>query len=134
MSNNICLFKVLCRSKLSINTGKVMELLCNDTQRLVTMAERFLPYVVRMIILTSITICWLLYFGGWQVIPGTILLVVLGVFRLVLFDLDVNLRTRASQLGEKRLGLVREVLTIISLVKMNCLEHVYEEKISTTRW
>jgi hypothetical protein len=47
--------------------------------------------------------------------------------------MDVNYRKKASQLSEKRLGYLREVLMIIHSVKMNCLEHVYEEKIQRTR-
>ena len=61
-------------------------------------------------------------------IPGILLLVLLGVFRLILFDCDLSLRVKASQFGEKRLVLLREVLTIMSCVKINCLEHVDEEK------
>ncbi|CAB4002045.1 multidrug resistance-associated 4-like [Paramuricea clavata] len=76
----------------------------------------------------------LLYFVGWKFLPGLGVFTILALFRLCMTKIDINYRKKASQFAEKRLGYLREVLTIIHSVKLNCLEHVYEKKIRRTRW
>ena len=117
-----------------MNAGEVMELVCNDTYRLITMGDQFLPNVVRQTAKAIVYIIWLLYFVRWKFVPG------LGVFTILALLISPmhdkygrNYRKKASQLSEKRLGYLREVLMIIHSVKLNCLEHVYEEKIQRTR-
>jgi ABC-type multidrug transport system fused ATPase/permease subunit len=119
---------------MSRNTGEVMELVCDDTRRLVTMADQFLPNLVRQIAKLIVYTIWLSYFVGWKFLPGLGVFTILALFRLCMTNIDINYRKKASQLSEKRLGYLREVLTIIHSVKLNCLEHVYEEKIQRTRW
>ncbi|CAB4021928.1 multidrug resistance-associated 4-like, partial [Paramuricea clavata] len=119
---------------MSMNAGEVMELVCDDTHRLVTMADQFLPNLVRQTAKVIVYITWLLYFVGWNFVPGLGVFTILALFRLCMTKIDINYRKKASQLSEKRLGYLREVLTIIHSVKLNCLEHVYEGKIQRTRW
>jgi hypothetical protein len=119
---------------MSLNAGEVMELVCDDTHRLVTMADQFLPNLVRQTAKLIVYITWLLCFVGWKFVPGLGVFTILTLFRLCMTNIDINYRKKASQLSEKRLGYLREVLTIIHFVKVNCLEHVYEENIQRTRW
>lgn len=127
-------FKVLRCSKMSMNAGEVMELVCDDTHRLATMGDQFLPNLVRQSAKVIVYITWLLCFVGWKFIPGLCVFTILALFRLCMTNIDIKFRKKASQLAEKRLGYLREVLTIIHSVKLNCLEHIYEEKIQRTRW
>ena len=127
-------FKVLRCSKMSMNAGEVMELVCDDTHRLVTMGDQFLPNLVRQSSKVIIYLIWLLCFVGWKFLPGLGVFTILALFRLSMTKMDIKFRRKASQLAEKRLGYLREVLTIIHSVKLNCLEHIYEEKIQRTRW
>jgi hypothetical protein len=117
-----------------MNAGEVMELVCDDTLRLITMGDQFLPNMVRQIGKAIVYIIWLFYFVSWKFVPGLGVFTILALFRLCMTNMDVNYRKKASQLSEKRLGYLREVLMIIHSVKLNCLEHVYEEKIQRTRW
>lgn len=119
---------------MSMNAGEVMELVCDDTHRLVTMGDQFLPNLVRQSSKVIIYITWLLHFVGWKFLPGLGVFTILALFRLFMTKMDIKYRRKASQLAEKRLGYLREVLTIIHAVKLNCLENIYEEKIQRTRW
>jgi ABC-type multidrug transport system fused ATPase/permease subunit len=119
---------------MSMNAGEVMELVCDDSQRLATMGDQFLPTLIRQSAKLIVYIVWLLYSVGWKFLPGLGVFTVLAIFRLCMTNIDIKYRRKASQLSEKRLGYLREVLTIINSVKLNCLEHIYEEKIQGTRW
>ena len=111
-----------------------MELVCNDSHRLITSSTWYIPYAVRHFLMAVCAIAWLLYFIGWQIIPGVLFLLVVSVKRVVLHKYDYKLRVRASQLSEKRLGNIRETLTAMRSVKLNCWETIYEEKIQKSRW
>jgi 5-bromo-4-chloroindolyl phosphate hydrolysis protein len=111
-----------------------MELVCNDCQRLVTSGEWFIPVTFRHLSSSANIIAWLLYFIGWQIVPGAIFLVTLVVLRMLCNKVDYRLRKKASELSEKRLGYIRESLTAIHSVKINCWEKIFEEKIKKTRW
>lgn len=126
--------QVLKCSKMTINTGEVMELICNDTQQLITMVDRYLPYLIRRSINVVIFISWLLLLLGWKIIPGLLVVFLLSLFRIFITEIDANLRRNASHVAGKRLGYIREVLRTIHFVKLNCLEHIYDNKIKNTRW
>ena len=111
-----------------------MELISDDSQRLVTSGEWFIQDIVRRILSCICAFIWLFYFVGWQVAPGSLLLISLGFYRFLVVNIDYKLRTGTSRLADKRLGYIREMLTGIHSVKMNCLEEIYEQKIRHTRW
>jgi hypothetical protein len=115
-------------------SGQVMELICNDSQRLLTSGEWFIPVAIRHCFSSASVIAWLFYFIGWQIIPGILFLLSLVVLRMLLSRVDYDLRKRASGLSDKRLGYIRESLTVLHSVKVNCWEKIFEEKIQKTRW
>ncbi len=119
---------------MSIDSGHVMELMCNDSQRLLTSGEWFIPFAVRNILSAANIIVWLLYFIGWQIVPGSIFLVGIVVLRMSCNTVDFGLRKKASELSEKRLGYINESLAVIYSVKVNCWEKIFEDKIQKTRW
>ncbi|XP_028407860.1 cystic fibrosis transmembrane conductance regulator-like [Dendronephthya gigantea] len=126
--------KVLKCSKAIISAEEVMELICNDTQRIVLMADKSFPYIIRKLVVAFIYICWLASLLEWKVVPGLLVFVFFFAFRILVTNVDVNLRRNASRVAEKRLGYLREFLTSIHSVKLNCLEEIYERKIQQTRW
>jgi ABC-type multidrug transport system fused ATPase/permease subunit len=130
----ILFLQVLIQSKTTINVGEIMELVCNDTQCLVTMADRAFPYLVRKTISAVIYISWILFLYGWTIVPGLLLFFFVSLFRILVTRLDLNLRQNASRVAEERLGYLREVITSIHSIKLSCLEHIYENKIKNTRW
>lgn len=111
-----------------------MELVCNDTQRFATTSEFFVPYGLRRAVQGTIFICWLFMLIGWKMFLGIIALVLLAMFRFFIATVDVDLRRDASKFAEIRLGYLRQLLTSILSVKLNCLENIYEKKINHTRW
>ncbi|XP_028391901.1 multidrug resistance-associated protein 4-like [Dendronephthya gigantea] len=127
--------KILQLSKLSLDSGHVMELVCNDSQRIIfCSAEWFIPYAIKHSLDIACIIIWLLFFIGWQIIPGSVFLLALGVTRVLLNKFDYKLRKSASQLSDERLGVIRETLTVIASVKLNCWDPIYEDKIQKPRW
>ena len=113
-----------------MDSRHVIELVCN----IFTSAEWFIPYAIHHVLHSACVIAWLFYFIGWQVIPGAFFLLALGGIRGLLNKVDYQLRMRASQLSDKRLGDIRETLTIIRSLKLNCWEEIHEERIRKTRW
>ena len=118
---------------MSIESGQVMELICNDSQRLVSSGEWYIPMAFCYCSSSASFIAWLLYFIGWKIIPGTIFLIALVVVRMLFSKFDYKLRKKASELSDKRLGYIRESLTVMYSVKVNCWERIFEEKIHKTR-
>ena len=127
-------FQVLKCSQTTSNPGKVLELVCNDTQRLALMADRSFPFLFRKLMAAFLYACWLLLFLGWKIIPGLLISVFLLLLRISMAKTDVKLRRSASEVAENRLRYLREFLTIIPTVKLNCLEDIYRRKIQSTRW
>ena len=121
-------------SKSSIQTGHVMELICNDSQRLVTSGEWFIQNGIRKLSSYVFLIALLSYYVGWVFIPALILFIFLGVYQLFIIKLSYKLRRNASQFAEERLGYLREFLMASNFIKMNCLEKIFEEKLRQTRW
>ena len=121
-------------SKSSIQTGHVMELICNDSQRLVTSGEWFIQNGIRKLSSYVFLIALLSYYIGWVFIPALILFIFLGVYQLFIIKLSYKLRRNASQFAEERLGYLREFLMASNFIKMNCLEKIFEEKLRQTRW
>ena len=121
-------------SKSSIETGHVMELICNDSQRLVTSGEWFIQDGIRKLSSYVFLIALLSYYVGWVFIPALILFIFLGVYQLFIIKLSYKLRRNASQFAEERLGYLREFLMASNSIKMNCLEEIFEDKLRQTRW
>ena len=127
-------FQVLKCSKTMLNPGKVLELICNDAQRLAFMADRSILFLFRKSMVAFLYACWLLFFLGWKIIPGLLISILLLILRISIAKTDVKLRQSASEVAESRLRYLREFLTIIPTVKLNCLEDIYWRKIQSTRW
>ena len=121
-------------SKSSIETGHVMELICNDSQRLVTSGEWFIQDGIRKLSSYVFLIALLSYYVGWVFIPALILFIFLGVYQLFIIKLSYKLRRNASQFAEERLGYLREFLMASNSIRMNCLEEIFEDKLRQTRW
>lgn len=117
-----------------MDVGIVMELVCDDSQRLATSGEWFIQSGVRYFLSCLCAMCWLFYFVGWKIIPVVLLFVSVGLYRFFIAKVDYSFRRKASRLAEERVGCVREILTSIHSIRMNCLEDIFEEKIQRIRW
>ena len=120
-------------SKTSLDTGHVMELICDDSQRLATSGEWFIQNAFRALLCSMCAIAWLNYFVGWVSLPGLLFFVFLGLYRLFMVKVDYKLQKNASEFADRRLGYLRELLTAINTIKMNCMEDIFEEKVQHTR-
>ena len=82
-----------------MDSGHLMELVCNDSHRLITSSNWYVPFVIRQLLFVASMISWLLYFIGWKVIPGVLFVLAVGVTRVVLLEYDYKLGVRVSQLS-----------------------------------
>ena len=110
-----------------------MELISDDSQKLVTCSEWLLPDAVVNILESLSMFGWLVYFVGWQAVVGSLLYVVIGLFRTLLVKVDYRLRKDASHLADQRLGHLREIIAGIRSIKLNTWEEVLEEKVRNVR-
>ena len=129
-----CIFQVLRVSKTSLDTGHVLELLCNDSQRLVTGGEYFIQNAIRVLLRSMCAIAWLIYFVNWVFLPGLLFYIFLGLYRFFLTKFDYKQRKKASEFADERLGYLRELFMAMNSIKLNCMEKVFEEKVQHTRW
>ena len=120
-------------SKTAISAGHVMELLCDDSQRLFTSGEWFIQNAISHFLLSACAIGWLFYFVGWQVVPGLLFLILLGIYRSLIAKVDYKLRKNTLQLADERLGYLREILTGIQSIKLNCFEEILQKKNTTNK-
>ena len=121
-------------SKTSLDTGHVMELICNDSQRLVTGAEYFIQNAIFTLISSVCAIAWLFYFVNWVFLPELLFFFLLGLYRFFITKVDYKQRKKASEFADGRLGYLRELFTAINSIKLNCMEDIFEEKVQRTRW
>ena len=108
-----------------VNSGHVMELVSEDSLRLVNSAEYFLQNGIVQILESLSMFAWLAYFVGWQAFAGSILFVAIGLLRLAVSKVDYKLRIFIIYL--------REILTTIRAIKLTSWEKLYEEKVKSVR-
>ena len=121
-------------SKIFLPAGHVMELVCDDSQRLATSGEWFIQYLIVNLIHSMCVIGWLFYFVGWQAFLGSLFLIGLGLYRFLVSKVDYKLRKSASQRADKRLGYLRKIIANIHSIKLNCMEEISNENVRKTRW
>ena len=108
-----------------VNSGHVMELVSEDSLRLVNSAEYFLQNGIVQILESLSMFAWLAYFVGWQAFAGSILFDAIGLLRLAVSKVDYKLRIFIIYL--------REILTTIRAIKLTSWEKLYEEKVKSVR-
>ena len=116
-----------------VHPGHVMELVSDDSQKLVTSAEYFLQNGIVQILESLSMFGWLVFFVGWQAIAGSMFFVVIGLLRLLVTATDYKFRKEASLFADQRLGCLREILAAIRSIKLNAWGKLMEEKVKKIR-
>ena len=114
-------------------TGKVIDLVSNDVQRLeeYTIRSSCLSFLTPFV-LVAVTVL-LVVFVGWQAIMGVLFFCFLVPYFVGLSYAGAMLRKRTAKESDKRISLMNEVVSGIRAIKTHGWEDDYRKKIKTTR-
>ena len=114
---------------LKFTTGRVIDLVSNDVQRLEDHAvmmgfSAFLDFFL----LLPIIVVLLVYFIGWQALMGVTCLVLLIPYFAGLSYVFAVLRLRTTAFSDSRISLLNQVISGIHAIKTHALEDEFREK------
>ena len=135
IADNFCLQTLLLSksSLLEFTTGRVIDLISNDVQRLEQEAVKlaFLEFAgLPELVLVSLL---LTYFIGWQALMGVFFLCLLVPYFAGLSFVSAELRVRTAVVSDQRISLMNQVVSGIRAIKRHAWEDGYREKISLVR-
>ena len=128
-------FQTLLLSKRALSrfsTGRVIDLLSNDLQRMEEAALWFGPIIPSLLTIVVATFL-LLYLIGWQALMGVIFLCFLLPYYVETSSASAALRLRTAEKSDQRISLMTEVVSGIRAIKTHGWEDEYREKIKDTR-
>lgn len=124
----ILLFSKSTLSKIS--AGRVIDLLTNDVQRVVT-APRWI-FTISSSILQIVSAMFLItYLIGWQALMGEIFLCLL--YYAEMSSVYAALRLSSAAESDRRISLTTQAVSGIRAVKARAWEDAFREKIKNTR-
>lgn len=112
--------------------GDVANLLANDTDR-VEKAMIFLTYMFVGPIQVVVVIFVILPEIGFSFLSGFLLLLLFVPFKAILAKIYNKFRFKNSQITDKRISILTEILSAIKIIKMYCWEVPFTEKAETLR-
>ena len=119
---------------LKFTTGRVIDLVTNDVQRLEEHTVIWgVSALLDFFLLVTIIGVLLVYFIGWQALMGVTCLVLLIPYFAGLSYVSAVLRLRTSAFSDSRISLLNQVISGIRAIKTHALEHEFREKIEQVR-
>ena len=120
-------------SLLEFTTGRVIDLMSNDVQRLEQEVVQLV--FVEFASLSELVAVSLLfvYFVGWQALMGVFFLCLLVPYFAGLSFISAELRMRTAVVSDQRISLMNQVVSGIRAIKMRAWEDGYRKKISHVR-
>lgn len=116
---------------MKFRTGRVIDLVSNDVQRLedTKWPFRLITASIDLIVVSSL-LCYLI---GWQALVGMLFLLLLVPFFGLLSSAAGALRLRTAAVSDRRISMMNEILCGIPAIKINTWEDAYREKIKVAR-
>ncbi|PFX21044.1 Multidrug resistance-associated protein 4 [Stylophora pistillata] len=114
-------------------TGKVIDLVSNDIQRLEGEAIKWIFLGFISLIELLIVPFLMVYFIGWQSLVGVLFLYLLLPYYLLLSRGGAVLRLRTAAVSDQRLSLMNQVVSGIRSLKIHAWEDEYRQQIRSTR-
>ena len=129
-------FQMLLLSKdslLKLSTGRVIDLVSNDVQRLEQEIVMWL-FQGGFAIIEIVVVAFLLsYLIGWQTIMGVIFLCFLVPYFAGLSCAGAALRLRTAVMSDRRISLMNQAVSGIRAIKTHAWEDEYRERIKNIR-
>ena len=136
LTNFIFLLQTLLLSKdslLRLSSGRVIDLVSNDVQRIESDTFVYFFAGVRSIIELFIVTVLLVCFVGWQALMGIFLLCIVLPCYLFFAYAGALLRLRTAAVSDRRITMIGQVVSGIRAIKTNAWEDEYREKIKSVR-
>ena len=119
---------------LKFTTGRVIDLVTNDVQRLEEHTVIWgVSALLDFFLLVTIIGVLLVYFIGWQALMGVTCLVLLIPYFAGLSYVFAVLRLRKTAFSDSRISLLNQVISGIRAIKTHALEDEFREKIEQVR-
>ena len=118
---------------LKFTTGRVVDLISNDVQRIEQGTLRTLLYGPFTSLKLVLSLVLLVYLIGWQTVMGAIFLYLLVPYFAGLSYVSASLRLRTAAVSDQRISLMNQVVSGIRAIKTHAWEDEYREKIKHTR-
>ena len=109
-----------------------MSLISNDVQRM-EQAPKALIHLWSAPLDLIVSACLLWYFVGWQALVGFAFLLALVLLSALLAHIGGKLRKKTAAVTDRRILLMKEVVSAIRAVKINAWEWIYRDKIREIR-
>ena len=119
---------------LKFTTGRVIDLVSNDVQRLEDHTVLWsISALLDFFLLVPIIVVLLVYFIGWQALMGVTCLFLLVPYFIGLSYVFAVLRLKTAASSDKRISLLNQVISGIRAIKTQALEDKFREKIKSVR-
>ena len=118
---------------LKFTTGRVIDLISNDVQRMEEEAIKWLFLSAFACVELVVTPVLLVYFIGWQALMGVFFLWFLVPYFAVLSYVSTALRLRTAAVSDQRISLMNQVVSGIRAIKTHAWEDEYRKKIKHIR-
>lgn len=115
------------------STGRVIDLVSNDVQRLEGETVKFLYFMVLDFFLVGGATVLLVYFIGWQTLLGVVVLCLLVPYFGMLSYVSAALRLRTAAVSDQRISLMNQVVSGIRAIKTHAWEDEYQDMIKHLR-
>ena len=118
---------------LRLSSGRVIDLVSNDVQRIES--DTFVCFyagargIIELLIVTFLLVC----FVGWQALMGIFLLCIVLPCYLFFAYAGALLRLRTAAVSDRRITMIGQVVSGIRAIKTNAWEDEYREKIKSVR-
>lgn len=116
---------------MTYTTGRVIDLVSNDVQRMEDSKWPFRLVTVTIDAIVMIPLLW--YLIGWQALLGVAFLIFLVPYFGLLSFAAGALRLRTATMSDRRISLMNEILSGIRAIKTHAWENEYRGKIKETR-
>ena len=118
---------------LRLSSGRVIDLVSNDVQRIESDTFVYFFAGARSIILLLVITFLLVCFVGWQALTGIFLLCIVLPCYLFFAYAGALLRLRTAAVSDRRITMIGQVVSGIRVIKTNAWEDQYREKIKSVR-
>ncbi|XP_078359418.1 ATP-binding cassette sub-family C member 4-like [Oculina patagonica] len=115
-----------------ITTGRIIDLISNDVQRLEEVPNWLLASTLSIIEVPAV-ICLLIYLIGWQALLGVLFQLLTVPYIVLVSSLSAGLRQRTADVTDMRMSLLDELVHGIRVLKTHALELYYGDKIKDVR-
>ena len=126
------IFKLRLKDLTRVQPGHAIALVTHDAQRLDQIFQKVGFILQGLVELATVTaLIWRLI--GFQAVSGIIFLIFLLAYYIGMWDVCMKLRLRIARWTERRMGMMRHIVSGIRAIKMNTWEWPYKNKVRDLR-